>query len=248
MLAKQQIIIIQYLHLLSPKGKILVPQNIYLFIHLLYPTICLKGFQRYNRNTITNNKLKISLQLILSSGYILLRIKSQSTKFKGDWINYFLCVVMLSILYTVRIISFCFYMILGFAFFHPLYFGIWLRVQPHENGQRCLISHLCIHNRQAFSPGSGLPFLEVCFLFWQKKKKKKKNTYLFIHKCSIPPSFLYKHYHAVHSFILCYFHLIYPGNSSISITEFFSHSFLQLQSISVDMLKSIQPMFLYMYV
>lgn len=115
MLAKQQIII-QYSHLLSPKGKILVPQNIYLFTHLLYPTICSKGFQRYNRNTITNNKLKISLQLILSSGYILLRIKSQSTKFKGDWINYFLCVVMLSILYTVRIISSCFYMILGFAF------------------------------------------------------------------------------------------------------------------------------------
>lgn len=166
------------------QGKNTSSPKIYLFIHLLYPIIRSKWFQKYNCNPITNNKLKISLQLISSSGYILLRIKSRSTKLKVDWINYFLYVVMLSISFTVRIIFFCLYSVTEFAFFHPLYVGLWLRVQPHEHVHRCLISHLCIHDRQAFSPGSGLPFLEVCFLFLQKK-----NTYLF-YKCSYSSFFL----------------------------------------------------------
>lgn len=120
---------------------------------------------------------------------------------------------MLSISYIVSITSFCLYLIPGFTFFHPLYFGILLRVSPHENVQRCIIFHLCICDRQAFSPGSSLPFLGVCFLFLQKKE------YLYINVL-IPPSFLYKPYQVAHH-SHCYFHLIYPANSSISITKVF---------------------------
>lgn len=60
------------------------------------------------------------------------------------------------------------------------------------------------------------PSQEFVFYFY------KKRIPIYFISVLIPPSFLYKHYDVVHSFTLGYFHLIYPGNSSVSITEFFS--------------------------